>query len=149
MTKIDSIGQPDHAGVHPATKAIPADKFTSGDLMHAQNSAGANIARAGGKAKRHLGEAPEVHSGMHHQESGVGVHGISKTQNAAEAPDASSANPLDKTYEGKVLPIPVTTPGMRSRTDAGMQHTDYRHAVGKRVLDEAILSGSSKLPEPK
>ena len=148
MTKIDSIGQPDHAGVHPSTKAIPTDRCTSGDLMCEQHADG-NIARAGGKAKRHLGEAPAVHSGMHHVENGVGVHGISKTQNAAEAPDASSANPLDKTYEGKVLPIPVTTPGMRSRTDAGMQHTDYRHGVAKRILDEAILSGSSKLPEPK
>jgi hypothetical protein len=135
---------PNHAGVHPATKAIPDDKLTSGDLMHAVNvlDHADNIARCGGQPKRFLGEAPAIHGVMFHVENGVMKQSISKIQNAAEAPDGGSPNPQDPTVPGKRFAPVAVHPGMASRS----ANHETGVALGAKILGEAILSGSSRLP---
>ncbi len=144
---------PSHAGVHPATKAIPDDKLTAGDRMHAENvlANGTNVARGSGTAsKRFVGEAPKIHGGCYHVTDGTLMQSVSKTE-VARAPDASGASPLEPDYRHGLSPkqrnVPIK-PGMRSRTDPGL--TNDRHfALGAAVLGEAVLSGSSRLPPSK
>jgi hypothetical protein len=141
----------DHAGVHPATKAIPDDKLTSGDIMHARNvlDHGDNIARGSGTAsKRFVGQVAPTHGSMAHVQDGVLMQSVSKTD-VARAPDASGDSPLEPDYRHGLSPkqrnVPIK-PGMRSRTSPGLTN-DSHFALGAVVLGEAVLSGATALPK--
>jgi hypothetical protein len=57
-------------------------------------------------------------------------------------PDASAANPLDPEAPGKRLAAVAVHPGMASRS----ANHEVGKAIGDRMMGEAVLSGSSKLP---
>ncbi len=62
-----------------------------------------------------------------------------------EAVDASSENPLDlmtSSQAGKHLPIPACNSATPSRAGRGV----FDSAVGDKVIGQAIISGSDKLP---
>jgi hypothetical protein len=57
-------------------------------------------------------------------------------------PDASSANPLDPSQAEKRLPIPQVHSGTPSRAERGHHDPD----MAGKVMGQAIISGSTKLP---
>lgn len=115
-------------------------------------------------AKRHT---VEVNPGMHFRDrnSGALCAGITHQQ-LINPPDASSPSPMDPTTEKRLAPVPPSF-GMRSRvgpeSDVGghaagvgvhaingirnaQADHNARHAVGRKILSEAVVSGSTKLP---
>ena len=108
-----------------------------------ENSLTGNIARTPGKPKT-CGKPPEIHSGMSRKQvSKAGLGDLSHP--FANAPDAAAANPLDPTTVGKRLTPPKFKDGMRSRGPVTRTEEEH-HAHGRRVMEEGIKAGNSKLP---
>jgi hypothetical protein len=102
-----------------------------------------NIARDGCAKRCNDYSAPEIHPGMSARSvAKAGLGGLSHP--TAGAPDASSANPLDPTVPGKRKRLTDLQihPSMSKPGFDDYSHRDTAH----RVLSDAVLSGSSKLP---
>jgi hypothetical protein len=146
-----SIFQPGHDGKMPARPNAPAHHTPArgADAFKGHAVAG-NIARNG--APKVHADVP-VHGGMTRRQvelKGMG-HAI------GSAPDASAANPLDKTVPGKTFAPVQAYPGMRSRShdtahggQPGENHTrnvgrgadSSARDLGARILDEAFAASA-------
>jgi hypothetical protein len=82
-----------------------------------------------------------VHGGQSHRDGGTHNAGISRTASAA-ALDGYKL-PTDPPVVVKRLPIPAVNPGTPSRPDRGVYDPDRAN----KVIGEAILSGSTRLPD--
>lgn len=101
-------------------------------------SANLGLARTPGKNAARKGGVVEHSWGNTEQQ--IAQQGT--THKINEAVDASSENPLDlmnSSQAGKHLPIPAIHDGMRG-------HAALVVGSGDRILAEAVVSGSTKLP---
>lgn len=108
-----------------------------------------NLARDGGRGPKPatFGNVPthrDMTTNVTHQGQKVTLAGITHTE-LMNAPDASGQTPMDPSVQGKRLSLPAVSFGQRSRT------SDARDlaALGKAILDSAIVSGSTRLPTIK
>lgn len=102
-----------------------------------QDQTSTNIARSGA-AKKPQTNFP-VHGGMTDQQRAMA--GVSPA-NAGSGPVADGPNPMESTVVGKrIEPVTKTSWDMKDAYGKGLDTS-----IGGKVLGEAILSGSAKLP---
>jgi hypothetical protein len=111
---------------------------TSRDIDH-EKTQDFGLARAGGRRKTASDPVPVTH-GMH-ERTNTSVGAPPRDNNP---PDASSPLPTDpeKQHGSKTFPVPACHPHMRSDPQRG----SYDLALGDKVIGQAIISGSTKLP---
>ncbi|MGD0023599.1 MAG: hypothetical protein ABSC37_03080 [Xanthobacteraceae bacterium] len=134
---------------HPGMKD---QTVNSRDLEHLQHRVihEGNIALDPGKnsSKHAASVPPRPHLGMTHQQNGVTLAGISKTQagHALAVTPLDQPNPLWKPPQGKALTAPAINPGM-NRTRSGKAISDLDHAkLGALVLAQAYSVAGSDHP---
>ncbi len=93
------------------------------------------------KSRKNL-SPPPIHSSMSERtDTSIGA------PPRGTPPDASSSSPLptapERQHGAKVLPVPKCHDGTPSRPDRGQ----YDPGSAFKVVGEAVLSGSSRLPE--
>jgi hypothetical protein len=85
---------------------------------------------------------PVIHDGMHHTQDGQFNAGISKTASASGLQGYQLPTDPVKQHGSKTVPVPPCHPQMKSDSARG----SYDPTRADRVIGEAILSGSTKLP---